>query len=326
MLKMEIISPKREIKMKIEGRIPQIIQGNFQEKIAKPSIEIQEILPDDRYDALSKVIIEAVNSEIDDNIISENIKDGVEILGVVGNYDNRKEEQSKSIEITQNGVINVYPDDNKVLNEVNINANVLPDTSDATATADDIASGKIAYIAEGKVVGQFEMPKIILKYVGSGTMADNSFELYIDEDVPPYAFQTSNSTGWFNISKVVTENNCKIINTRAFSSQQKCKLFDFRKGVTDLETLCFNNSMTEETKIVLGEQFKRVSGQVFYEAPAYVYCYSITPPSLGTFNFYRISLLKAIYVPDESVDLYKNATNWTTVADYIKPLSEAEVI
>lgn len=29
-----------------------------------------------------------------------------------------------------------------------------------------------------------------------------------------------------------------------------------------------------------------------------------------------------IYVPDELVDSYKNATNWTVYADQIKPLSE----
>ena len=29
-----------------------------------------------------------------------------------------------------------------------------------------------------------------------------------------------------------------------------------------------------------------------------------------------------IYVPNESVDTYKTATNWSTYADIIKPLSE----
>lgn len=326
MLKMEIISPKREIKMKIEGRIPQIIQGNFQEKIAKPSIEIQEILPDDRYDALSKVIIEAVNSEIDDNIISENIKDGVEILGIVGNYDNRKEEQSKSVEITQNGVINVYPDENKVLNEVNINANILPDTSDATATANDIVSGKTAYIAEGKVVGQFEMPEMTLTYTGDGTQQNNSFALYANSDVQGYAFYTSANTGWFKLSKVTSSDNCKIIGSRAFNNQKSCVEYDFRKGVTNLYGMSMNGAIGANTIIRLGVQCVNIGQQSLYTAPKYLYCHAINPPTLGTFNFREVTNLIAIYVPDESVENYKKATNWTVVADYIKPLSEAEVV
>lgn len=45
------------------------------------------------------------------------------------------------------------------------------------------------------------------------------------------------------------------------------------------------------------------------------------PPGLGgTYVFYRTTC--PIYVPDESVDKYKTATNWTKVASRIKPMSE----
>ncbi len=45
-----------------------------------------------------------------------------------------------------------------------------------------------------------------------------------------------------------------------------------------------------------------------------------TPPTLGSGVFSSSGI--TIYVPDESVEAYKSATNWSAYADYIKPLSE----
>lgn len=55
---------------------------------------------------------------VDDNLKSENIKSGVKILGIEGSAPLPKEEQSKSFSVTQNQILNVYPDTGKVLNEV----------------------------------------------------------------------------------------------------------------------------------------------------------------------------------------------------------------
>lgn len=55
---------------------------------------------------------------VDDKLKSENIKTGVEILGIEGSAPLPKEEQSKSFSVTQNQILNMYPDTGKVLNEV----------------------------------------------------------------------------------------------------------------------------------------------------------------------------------------------------------------
>lgn len=55
---------------------------------------------------------------VDDNLKSENIKSGVKILGIEGSAPLPKKEQSKSFSVTQNQILNVYPDTGKVLNEV----------------------------------------------------------------------------------------------------------------------------------------------------------------------------------------------------------------
>lgn len=63
---------------------------------------------------------------VDDNLKSENIKTGVEILGIEGSAPLPKEEQSKSFSVTQNQILKVYPDTGKVLNEVMVDVAVPP--------------------------------------------------------------------------------------------------------------------------------------------------------------------------------------------------------
>lgn len=63
---------------------------------------------------------------VDDNLKSENIKTGVEILGIEGSAPLPKEEQSKSFSVTQNQILNVHPDTGKVLNNVVVDVAVPP--------------------------------------------------------------------------------------------------------------------------------------------------------------------------------------------------------
>lgn len=63
---------------------------------------------------------------VDDNLKSENIKSGVEILGIEGSAPLPKVEQQKSFTVTENQILNVYPDTGKVLNEVVVNVAVPP--------------------------------------------------------------------------------------------------------------------------------------------------------------------------------------------------------
>ena len=83
-----------------------------------PTLEDQKI-KSDMY-GINEVLVKGVQAYIDEDIKPEYIKEGVDILGVVGNY--------KGI-----------------------------DTSDATATSEDIASGATAYVNGEKITGNVEI-------------------------------------------------------------------------------------------------------------------------------------------------------------------------
>ena len=53
-----------------------------------------------------------------------------------------------------------------------------------------------------------------------------------------------------------------------------------------------------------------------------VILYSTTPPTLGTKVFNYITKQFIIYVPDESVDTYKESASWSTYESRIKGISE----
>lgn len=64
-----------------------IMQPNTQEKEVNPTTYLQNITPDENYTGLSKVIVNPVTNEIDENIQADNIKKDVTILGIKGNLE-----------------------------------------------------------------------------------------------------------------------------------------------------------------------------------------------------------------------------------------------
>ena len=103
----------------VEDDITYINPSN-QEKIITPSLEQQVVTPDSNYTGLSKVTIEAVTNEIDNNIQPNNIKLGVNILGVEGNVEPDKPDQTKEATPTKE-IQTITPDTGYELSQVTIN-------------------------------------------------------------------------------------------------------------------------------------------------------------------------------------------------------------
>ena len=85
---------------------------NLQEKTTNPATTAVEVTPDLGFDGLSKVTVNPVNSNIDPNIVPENIKTGVTILGVEGTVAT----PTGTIQITENGEVDVTPYATAVVN------------------------------------------------------------------------------------------------------------------------------------------------------------------------------------------------------------------
>ena len=73
---------------------------NLQEKTTNPATTAVEVTPDLGFDGLSKVTVNPVDSNIDPNIVPENIKTGVTVLGVEGTFKGEKPEERFNIQPT----------------------------------------------------------------------------------------------------------------------------------------------------------------------------------------------------------------------------------
>lgn len=76
--------------------------------------------------------------------------------------------------------------------------------------------------------------------------------------------------------------------------------------------------------VVLPETLTSISTKVFQGATAleYMIIRATIPPTLASTSAFTSTNNCPIYVPDESVEAYKTATNWSQYQDRIKPLSE----
>nr|DAI44082.1 MAG TPA: hypothetical protein [Caudoviricetes sp.] len=180
---------------------------------------------------------------VDDNLKSENIKTGVEILGIEGSAPLPKEEQSKSFSVTQNQILNVYPDTGKVLNEVVVDVAV-PSTPTEEKTVNITDNGSTVVIpTTGSVLSkvtintnvetiQYIPFKLLCEYnldssrtftEDTGFNASLQILLIQLQDTYNCIYQTLNiDTGQYN-NITITNNNVSILYTNTLTTNGRFK-------------------------------------------------------------------------------------------------------
>lgn len=88
-----------------EVEITTDVQPTLENVNVQPTKEQQTITPSEDFDGIGEVVVEAVQSDIDENIKAENIKKDVEILGVVGTLESMTPQGTKTL--TRNGIYNI---------------------------------------------------------------------------------------------------------------------------------------------------------------------------------------------------------------------------
>jgi hypothetical protein len=134
------------------------------------------------------------------------------------------------------------------------------------------------------------------------------------------AFQACYSLASITIPEGVTS-----IGDNAFRDCRSLPSITISSDVTSIGDRAFYNCYSL-TSITIPSSVTSIGDNAFYN------CYSckeyiftrLTRPTLGTNAFTNITSANRIFVPDESLDDYKNATNWVSWANYIYPISARE--
>lgn len=145
---------------------------------------------------------------------------------------------------------------------------------------------------------------------------------YMTLDIPEgvtiigdFAFYTA-----VTLTVVTIPNGVRKIERGAFQQCTSLRSINIPEGVTTIGDDAFNR--TALTSIIIPSTITFIAIGAFMSSPLEsVTILATTPPSLGSGAFSN-GKLQTIYVPAESVELYKSSTNWNAYADYIEPILE----
>lgn len=117
--------------------------------------------------------------------------------------------------------------------------------------------------------------------------------------LPPLKVMNNNVFHDSGIIRAIIPEGYVTVGNNLCNSAKQCRLIDLPSTVTSI-----GDSITWNTG----------NGSVT------IICRAAVPPTFGGFGYNAAPA--AVYVPDESVDAYKTASNWSSASDVIRPLSQ----
>lgn len=155
--------------------------------------------------------------------------------------------------------------------------------------------------------------------IASGAFTNCAGEAYINCDCVQSSLVSGTYYSPFQeayFSTIEIGDSVTSIGSFVFKDCPRVTRVDISDSVTTIGTYAFERC-ERLNKVIIGRGITTIGKEPFYECGSlqYLYCKSVVPPVMET-HLGAYSVI-SIYVPTESVDAYKAATNWSKYADYI---------
>lgn len=234
MFKLKLINKPKMMKLKCNFTFPNIVLANLQEKEATPTKEIQQIIADQQYDGLSKVVVNAIPDEYiipngDINIIENGTYDVKDKINAIVNIPEKK---LGSKIITENGTYKASDDNLDGYSEVEVATSGV-DINEYFS--DTISGGSSSSPGFLKTIKKMRSPLTI-----NGTDASYMFYNYNLNELPQ--IDTSNVT---NMSYMFTNSAATTLDLSSFDTSKVTNMgsmFSNSKATTlDIRNFDFTN-------------------------------------------------------------------------------------
>lgn len=151
------------------------------------------------------------------------------------------------------------------------------------------------------------------QFTNNGTNLTSGVTYYVKEDSSSH-FQTNNIDG--EMKKYEMKNNEDLIDL----IEKDITAFDIPNGTTTIGGGAFNYC-SSLTSVTIPDSVTSIDNAAFKDCSSLtsITIQATTPPTLGKQAFDNTNNCP-IYVPAESVEAYKAATNWSSLADRIQAI------